>query len=118
MTNPELARFHERLIRMRDRLTSESNHVFEALAEEHKPASGLPTHLADAATESLDTDLETLATEQSMINDIQAALSSIADGTYGQCKQCESSIGTERLEAIPYATLCIACARKVEASAA
>ena len=45
---------------------------------------------------------------------IDAALARIDAGTYGTCERCGRPIGQERLEAIPYATLCIDCKREVE----
>ena len=44
---------------------------------------------------------------------VEAALRSIDDGTYGTCTNCGNPIGTERLEAIPWAPHCIDCARKL-----
>ena len=38
----------------------------------------------------------------------------IEDGTYGTCENCGQAIDVERLEAMPWATLCIDCKRKAE----
>jgi DnaK suppressor protein len=43
--------------------------------------------------------------------DVERALEKLADGTFGICDRCGEAIGEERLEAIPWATLCISCAR-------
>ena len=40
---------------------------------------------------------------------IESALARLREGNYGVCLRCGRSIPRERLEAIPYATLCIAC---------
>ena len=45
------------------------------------------------------------------IKDIRAALKRIDAGTYGICARCGDRIDTARLEAQPYATQCIDCAR-------
>jgi len=45
---------------------------------------------------------------------IQYALEKMDDRTYGKCEACNCSIPLARLEALPYATLCIGCKRKVE----
>jgi DnaK suppressor protein len=42
--------------------------------------------------------------------EIDAALTRIADGTYGRCTRCRAAIGTERLQARPAAALCVRCA--------
>lgn len=41
---------------------------------------------------------------------IQAALSRIDEGSYGTCTSCGEPVGDKRLEAVPYAALCIKCA--------
>jgi DnaK suppressor protein len=33
-------------------------------------------------------------------------------GTYGTCERCGDPVGMDRLEALPWAILCIDCARK------
>ena len=44
------------------------------------------------------------------LSDIDNALAKIDAGTYGLCEQCGKPIGDARLEAMPAARLCIACA--------
>jgi len=43
---------------------------------------------------------------------VDRALKKMELGTYGTCERCGSPIGTDRLEALPWAILCIDCARK------
>ena len=52
-------------------------------------------------------DLAELAT-------VEQALARIADGTYGECIDCGSSIPYERLAAYPAATRCVACQESAE----
>lgn len=51
---------------------------------------------------------------QRELEDIDAALRRIADGTYGICLDCDAHIGIERLRAVPTANLCIGCANSRE----
>ena len=51
------------------------------------------------------------ATELNQVND---ALARLDAGEYGKCKSCGNPIGEIRLEAMPYATLCIDCAEGAE----
>ncbi len=44
--------------------------------------------------------------------DIDAALDKLDAGTYGQCESCGQDIAEARLEAMPAARLCMACASK------
>jgi DnaK suppressor protein len=46
------------------------------------------------------------------LDDINGALQKLDEGTYGRCEGCEGPIPDARLEAMPAARLCIACASK------
>ena len=48
---------------------------------------------------------------QAVLGDINAALARIEAGTYGTCTNCGKEISVGRLEAYPWASLCIDCAR-------
>jgi RNA polymerase-binding transcription factor DksA len=50
-----------------------------------------------------------LAAAKQAVDDIQAALSRMADGTYGRCQQCGRRITADRLRASPTARWCAAC---------
>lgn len=54
-------------------------------------------------------DLTLSAQARAAIEDIDAAVAKIYDGTYGQCVSCGKSIPKERLEALPHTTLCVQC---------
>ena len=71
-------------------------------------------HLADMASETYARELEEGLEEDAVrqLHEVDAALARIADGTYGVCAACGREIGEERLEALPWATLCIDDARK------
>lgn len=43
---------------------------------------------------------------------VEAALGRLDDGTYGTCLGCGRPIAPERLEALPWAALCIDCQRR------
>jgi DnaK suppressor protein len=46
------------------------------------------------------------------LRDVERALKKIDQGTYGICDRCGQPISTERLEALPYSTLCVTCKQK------
>jgi len=50
-----------------------------------------------------------------LLAQVHDALSKIDEGTYGLCDRCEKPISEGRLEALPYATLCIECQSRLEA---
>jgi RNA polymerase-binding protein DksA len=78
--------------------------------------SAYDNHLADTATETYDRELDYTLEENSehVLGEIEAALARIAGGTYGICTNCGKPISEERLEALPWATLCIDCQRNLE----
>jgi RNA polymerase-binding transcription factor len=107
------------LDRFRLALDSERTRLRHAMAAVHHDGSlmeetgdlaiGSGDHLADSASETymreLDEGLEENA--EHLLVEIEAALARIDAGTYGLCSVCGREIGEERLEAVPYATLCI-----------
>ena len=44
---------------------------------------------------------------------VDAALARLESGTFGVCQNCGQEIAAERLEALPWAALCIDCQRTV-----
>jgi DnaK suppressor protein len=46
------------------------------------------------------------------LRDVEAALARMDAGTYGVCVRCGNAIAPERLEALPWAALCIECKQK------
>jgi RNA polymerase-binding protein DksA len=49
------------------------------------------------------------AKELKRLKQIDAALTRIKQGKYGRCVKCGAAIPQDRLEAIPYALMCIKC---------
>ena len=56
-----------------------------------------------------DVDQAILDTEKTLLAEVQQALARIENGTYGICSNCGQPIPEKRLEAIPWATLCVTC---------
>ena len=52
--------------------------------------------------------------ERRLLDEIDAAYSRLAAGTFGICERCGRSIALARLRALPAARLCIACERVAE----
>ena len=74
-----------------------------------------PDWQEQAITRQNDEVLDGLDTEgHREIERIQVALNRLDIGTYGTCITCGEPIATARLEALPYAVRCIACAAKAE----
>jgi RNA polymerase-binding protein DksA len=86
------------------------------LAEDSGEETAYDNHLADTATETYDRELDYTLEENSghVLTEIDAALKRIEEGTYGICTNCGKPIAVGRLEALPWATLCIDCRRDRE----
>jgi RNA polymerase-binding protein DksA len=112
-TSPQQAkRYRERLRDLRERMTGQVESTVEAIREDLNPAgqvSNAPVHLADAAPE-IETDIQVIETERGLLDEVQAALHRLDEGTFGTCEQCGGAIGDERLDALPFASRCIHCA--------
>src|SRR5689334_17403799 len=52
-----------------------------------------------------------------LVEEIQAALGRIEDGTYGDCEVCGEPIHPARLEALPTARRCVRCQEEAEQAA-
>jgi RNA polymerase-binding protein DksA len=66
-------------------------------------------HLAEMASATVDREID-YGLEENVVHaleQIDAALARLDDGSFGICERCGNPIGLERLEALPYATLCI-----------
>jgi DnaK suppressor protein len=59
--------------------------------------------------EETDVDQAVLDNEKTLLAEVQQALARIDNGTYGICTNCGQPIPEKRLEAIPWATLCVTC---------
>jgi RNA polymerase-binding transcription factor DksA len=121
MTNAELQIHRQRLFDLRTRLNGDVSHLAdEALRQNQKEASGnlssMPIHMADIGSDNFEQEftLNLLANEEQVLEQIAAALERLSDGTFGRCEECHGEIPRARLNVLPYARYCIACARKLE----
>jgi len=114
MKNKERADFESRLVDIRKRLLREVDMAEEALREDVvKPGdiTSLPTHSADQDVEGLDAEIAIAQNEELLLEQVNAALERIRAGKFGVCEQCGRTIDVQRLQAIPYTSYCIDCAR-------
>jgi DnaK suppressor protein len=121
VTSIDSEQFRDTLLEERKRV----EHALATLRDEH-PGSlddeveeTSPTNdnnLAETATATLGREIDyTLGDNaEQVISAIDAALVRIEQGTYGRCVSCANEIPLERLEANPWASLCIVCKRKAE----
>jgi DnaK suppressor protein len=114
-------RFRTELLEERGRV----ERAIENLREDHpgrivdeveEMAGTNDNHMAETATATLDRQIDYTLEEHSgqVLAEIDAALKRIDAGTYGLCASCGREIRVERLEAYPWASLCIDCKREAE----
>ena len=102
--------------RMKDSLENLKKEIIDKLMAESSEFREIiedmdPKDLVDIAADDIDRKtLEALgAQEIKRLRLIDAALSRIENNRYGLCAKCNKKIPSERLEAIPYALMCIDC---------
>jgi DnaK suppressor protein len=115
--------------RFRTRLEDERGRVLSTIEHLHRENPGSledetgelvsgsgDNHMGDLASATFDRELEYGLEENSeqVLAAIDVALRRIEDGSYGTCVKCGGPIGAERLDARPWATLCIDDQRREE----
>jgi DnaK suppressor protein len=121
MKAAELKVFKAALENMRARLRGDVSMMADAaLRKTRSEASGdlssMPIHMADIGSDAYEQEftLSLMATEEGTLDMVEQALERIRSRTFGVCEACEGVISKKRLEAIPFASLCIRCAEKQE----
>jgi DnaK suppressor protein len=107
----------ERLLALRARLQGDMTHMEDnALNGDHTKNTSMPNHMAELGSDNFDTELtlSLLGTDKDALDQIDAAIERIEDGSYGQCETCGVQIPKARLDAIPYAAQCVQCASQQE----
>ena len=121
MTSRELARFRTRLQELGKDVYARTRSAEEQArqstgGEAAGDLSNAPMHLGDVGSEVFSQELGAtlLENEQYLQGEILAALDRIDKGTFGKCENCGKAIGRDRLDALPYARHCVACAEKLQ----
>ena len=120
MTKLESAKYKKLLIKLREGINGDINHITKESLKSQKESSGdlsgYSLHMADMASDSYDREfnLNIASEEQEIIYEIDEALKRIDDGRFGLCLICDKKIPQKRLSAVPYAKYCIQCKSKEE----
>ncbi len=105
----DMNRFRTELLQERERVQAAIANLRESHPgtlddEVAEIAAGSDNHVGDTLGEN----------SEQVLAEINDALKRIDEGTYGTCSACGKDIAPERLEAYPWASLCIDDARKAE----
>ncbi|MBM3660603.1 MAG: TraR/DksA family transcriptional regulator [Actinobacteria bacterium] len=97
---------------VRAHLEGERDRVRGQLRELHADDDSFDEGFADTSQVTAERgEIEALsASLTETLHDLDDALVKLDAGTYGECERCGAEIGDARLEAMPAARLCIACA--------
>jgi RNA polymerase-binding transcription factor DksA len=125
ISKAEAAAYRLPLLALRSRLNRDRSQLEdEALRGTGGEAAGglsdIPLHLTDLGSQGFEAEmtLGLLESEEQLSDEINAALDRLDQGAYGRCATCGQGISSERLQALPYAGHCMACARKLTRKAA
>jgi len=111
----------KRLQTERERLEAELRDIMERTShtsdlEQATELSSYDDHPADLASETYEREKD-LALESNitdLLEKVNTAIEKIDEGTYGVCDSCGIDINTNRLEALPWASLCLNCQDRLE----
>ena len=101
------------LVKRRDALRKALAGDLSLLNELREQTAG---DVIDAALDSAQNELSSqlAEVESRELAHIENALERIRNGEYGACERCSGRIPMARLNALPYATMCIDCQREAE----
>ncbi len=121
MNKRERKKFEKQLLELREKKREYIDMLRElAISRTQREASGdisaFTSHPADISTESDEREkvASLITRETEMLKELDAALERVADATYGKCDACGGDIPAARLQALPFATLCVKCQTEAE----
>ena len=121
MKKADVRIYKERLLALRARLRGDVTHMADAALKQSRTQangdlSSMPIHMADLGTDNFEQEftLSLMESDAGILDKIEAALERVEEGSYGQCEECGAKIPKTRLNAIPYATMCVKCASEYE----
>ncbi len=121
LTSEHLEHFKQMLLEKRREILKNVNEIEdETLNKSRLDATGdlssMPIHMADIGTDNYEQEfvLGLMDSERKLLNEIDAALQRIEDGTYGICEGTGKPIQKARLKAQPWARYCVEYARMLE----
>jgi DnaK suppressor protein len=110
-----MTNMREILLKRREALRQALKGDLSLLKELREQSSGdLVDFALDSAQDEINSQLAEVESRE--LANIEKALERMRQGAYGSCEGCENNIPLARLQALPYATLCIDCQREAERS--
>ena len=113
----DLEKYREKLIKERDQLTGDVGTVADVVQTVPSDSDQDVIEVAQHGP-TIDVESTIIGMKSNRLEQINVALQSIDDGTYGTCTKCGKPIGARRLDADPAALLCIEDATAEDANVA
>lgn len=112
MNNKQAKEFEKKLLEKRRGITTSSSRT--EFASDSNPEYGRDEGDRANASQAKEMNWLRNAQERGLLELIDAALSRIQDGSFGECLHCGQEIGAKRLAAIPWTRYCITCQELLE----
>lgn len=114
MEQTELDRFQAALYSLREDLRKQLSDMGANPDEDSFEGVDFDFGFADSAQSTAERGkvLALVDRLRGQLRDVDRALRKMDEGTYGSCERCGKPISPERLDALPYSTLCVDCKQK------
>ena len=111
----DVERYREILLDKREALVGQVENLVKEAASSTAATelSKTPQEDAENAAGAYEQDFAfiTMESEEELLRKIEHALRRIKEGSFGKCGECGKDIHPDRLEALPFADLCMQCQR-------
>lgn len=120
LTKKDLKHYEDRLLEERKKLLGQMGYLEKTLNQTQRDSAGdlsaYSFHMADMGTDAMEREKTFLfaSAEGRLLYNVDQALRRLYRNEFGLCQSCGKEIGKPRLEAIPHASLCVACQEKQE----
>jgi DnaK suppressor protein len=116
VTEKDYKEFEQRLLAERQKILKEMGHLENTVLKVNQrdsagDLSGYSFHMADVGTDAMEREKAFMfaSNEGALLKEIDEALRKVYGGEFGVCENCGRPIARARLEAMPYARLCLSC---------
>ena len=120
LNKKDLKHFEDRLLEERKKLLGQLGYLEKTLNQTQRDSAGdlsaYSFHMADMGTDAMEREKTFLfaSAEGRLLYNLDQALRRLYRNEYGICQSCGKEIAKARLDAIPHASLCVACQEKQE----
>jgi DnaK suppressor protein len=97
-----------------DTLADEAFHKTDGTATDNLSNIPVEDRAERAGNNGEEMAIGLLENASARLEEINAALGRIDDGTFGSCVECGQEVSSSRLRSVPFVRRCIECARKAQ----